>query len=150
MDTKVTLDWLNDVFTEAATESKAGKFGKLNALTKSPALQFYYINVHKMHTVSPEQFAVQYVSYIDEAEQIRKQATALDEAQQAKERLDNLESKVTAELEKLPDMIKAALAEAMAQNTPKPVKKSKAKVQEDVEPEAEPEADAEDAAESEA
>lgn len=146
-DHKITLDWLNDVFTEAAKESKEGKFGKLNGLTKSPALQFYYINVHKMHTVSPEQFAVQYVSYIDEAEQIRQQAVALDEAQQMRDRMDSLENKVTTELEKLSELIKVAVSEALAE---KPAKRAK-KVKDDPEPEPEAEPETEEAdSESEA
>lgn len=121
-DSKVTLAWLDEVFTEAAAEAKAGKFGKLNGLTKSPALSFYYINVHKIKTIKPEQFALQYTSYIDEAEQIRQQVVALDESAQQNERLTQLENKVTAELEKLPGLIREALAEIMAE---KPAKKGK-------------------------
>lgn len=133
---KVTLTFLKEM-ADQATEDLA----LANTLTrKGGAFGYYFINVAKLKTLTAEQYARQFPQYMAEAELLRKEYGRAVTADEDHNRINAIE----AELKKLPDLIKAALAEALTEHVPqtepeKPAKKSK-KTTEDNEADAESEA----------
>ena len=105
---KGTLAFLKEMSDQANED-----IALANVLTKKGgAFAYYYINVAKLKTLTEEQFALQFPQYISEAEHLRKEYGRAVTADEDHSRINAIE----AELKKLPDLIKAALAEAIAAN----------------------------------
>ena len=107
-----------------------GDLSLANRLGKNRATQFYFTNVHKLHSMTPEFFASNYLQFVTEANRIREDY--LKEDQQTA-RITTLESKLDEAL-----AIIQALQEAQPVADDKATQKaSKAKAK--AEPDAEPE-----------
>ncbi len=97
---KVTLAFLKEMAEQANND-----LALANTLTrKGGAFGYYYINVAKLKTCTPEQFARDFPQYLSEAELLRKEYERSLLADKNDERLNTIESalqQVLAELKEL-------------------------------------------------
>jgi hypothetical protein len=116
-----TLDFLHELSEDAYAEAKTGNTSLVNRLSKqSSGFQYYFVNVAQMKALSPEQFALQYPSLLNESEAFRLEYEKSLKADENAERL----TRVEAGLEELKTLLKEAIA-AKTIEPEKPAKKDK-------------------------
>lgn len=139
---KVTLAFLKEM-ADQATEDLA----LANTLTrKGGAFGYYFINVAKLKTLTPEQYARQFPQYMSEAELLRKEYGRAVTADEDHARINKIEEGLQTFKAELMAEIKTLIAESLKESavTPdKQVKKNKKTVQQETENAEGDEADAE-------
>lgn len=126
-DSAVTLKWLNELCVEADSQAKLGNMAMVNTISnRSSAFAHYYINVHKLHTITEAQFVLQYNGPLREMERMRQETVTLEEAAANNVRITTLETQLQDLGTKL-DTILQSLAESRQPAAPVEVEKPKAK-----------------------
>jgi hypothetical protein len=77
------IEWLDTVCQEASAAAKTGDTGLANRLARNPALNYYFVNVHNLGSVSRPTFESM-VNFMTEAERVYNEVKA-DELREAKE-----------------------------------------------------------------
>lgn len=122
-----TLKFMDELCQEASDAARAGDLSLANALGRTGGAQFYFTNVHKLHSVTPEFFAANYPRFMTEVTRLRE---AYLKDQQQEDRITTLEAKLDEALGLI-----ETLREEQSPSEPAPAKrgrKAKAKVQEAV------------------
>ncbi len=145
-DKEKTLKWLTEISEQAMTEAREGNTALINKITKNaPGVAYYLTNVHARPAMTAEQFASQMPQMLKEADELRVQYETLENAQADHERLNNIEKTVTkkfeAELKKLPNLLKEALAELLPQMVKEAVEEAQKETPVETETEADDKAD---------
>jgi hypothetical protein len=120
VDTKATLEWLDDVCSQALTEARQGDTALANRLGQHPALAHYFNNVHTTKSIRPDTWTQMYNPYLREADRLRQLAEAESQHVETQERVNTLEAK----LDKLTSMVESFIE---SQETQEPVEEEPAK-----------------------
>jgi cyclophilin family peptidyl-prolyl cis-trans isomerase len=118
-----TLVFLAALAQEADDAARAGDLSLANAMGRNAGAQFYFTNVHKLRSVTPEFYAVNYPQFMAEASRLHE---AYTKDQQQEDRITTLEAKLDEAMRVI-----EALKEAQTEPAkPKTKRKAKAKVTE--------------------
>lgn len=89
-----TLDWLDALCERARSEARGGNTALANRLGRNDATGYYFINVASLRTLTREQFARQFPAFLKEAEVLRAEAEAIEEAPRMKEAVNSLQEQL--------------------------------------------------------
>lgn len=121
-----TLDFLKEMAEQANND-----LALANTLTrKGGAFGYYYINVAKLKTCTPEQFARDFPQLLSEAELLRKEYERSLKADKNDERLNTIEASLQQVLAELKQLREAQVAPV---ETDTPAKQGKKLVKQEVE-----------------
>lgn len=121
MEQQKTFDWLKEVCDQALDEARGGNGALLQKIGNHGALSYYFNNVHTLHAITPEQYAEQAPGFVQAAEKFRVEYEALAAIPEDHNRLNVVESELTA----LKAMLTEALAALKSGAVPEPKKPAK-------------------------
>lgn len=120
MDTQKTLQWLHDVSEYALREARENGNPEIAArLGSHPATQHYFNNVHARTTITPEKWAQDYSTYMQQADALREAYEAEDKVEQHDDRISVIEqglNELKAAVAKLLENAEKQLAPEIARN----------------------------------
>lgn len=94
-----TLDFLFELSEDAYAQAQTGNTTLVNRLSKqSSGFQYYFVNVAQMKSLTPEHFALQYPSLLNESEAFRLEYEKSLKADENAERLTKVEEGLQAVL----------------------------------------------------
>jgi len=93
MDKQATLDWLAAICDDALKEARSGNALPANKIGSNAALAHYLNNVAGLKTIKPNDWALWYPQYMEEADALRVASEQRDIAEEQGDRISVLEGK---------------------------------------------------------